>query len=161
MEDVHQGVDATATLRALYPRLRGFAAVVAPLEMEPDDLVQEALARVLASPSWPEIVDIEAYTRRTMVNLASNERRRLGRARAARQREVVDVSFVHEYPSDVADLDRLSPVTRALLCLVVLEGWAVADAAVACGCTALAARARLSRARRQLRDVIESEPYDE
>ena len=33
---------------ALYPALRRFAAMTAPLEMDPDDLVQDALAATLA-----------------------------------------------------------------------------------------------------------------
>ena len=36
-----------ALLDDLYPSLRRFAAVVGPAEVEPDDLVQEALLRVL------------------------------------------------------------------------------------------------------------------
>jgi DNA-directed RNA polymerase specialized sigma24 family protein len=37
-----------AELRRIYPRLRRFAAVVTPQEIDPDDLMQEALAKLLA-----------------------------------------------------------------------------------------------------------------
>jgi DNA-directed RNA polymerase specialized sigma24 family protein len=62
-----------AELLRLYPRLRRFAAVVAPAEVGPDDLVQEALERLL-SRDIDDIVHIEAYLRQTMVRLAANHR---------------------------------------------------------------------------------------
>lgn len=144
-------------MRALYPGLRRFAAVVGPLETDPDDLVQEALVRLFASPSSPDVRDVDGYLRRTIVNLASNERRRLGRARRARDQVTPEVGVLPEYPSDVSDLDQVDPTTRALLFLVVVEGASIADAAATVGCSPVAARARLSRGRRRLRSLIEGE----
>lgn len=40
------GNDA-ALIRSLYPTLRRFAGAMGPAEVEPDDLVQEALVRTL------------------------------------------------------------------------------------------------------------------
>jgi Sigma-70 region 2 len=57
-----------AALVRLYPRLRRFAAVVAPAEVAPDDLVQEALERLLARDT-SGIVNVEAYLRQTMLRL--------------------------------------------------------------------------------------------
>ena len=37
----------TSLSRELYPKLRRFAAVVGPSEVDPNDLVQEALVRVM------------------------------------------------------------------------------------------------------------------
>jgi DNA-directed RNA polymerase specialized sigma24 family protein len=59
----------------LYPPLRRFAAVVAPREVDPDDLLQEAAARVLTKHRLTELNQPGVYLRRTMVNLASNHRR--------------------------------------------------------------------------------------
>ena len=55
----------------LYPSLRRFAAVVAPREIDPDDLLQEATARALRRGPLGRLDHPEAYLRRTMVNLAS------------------------------------------------------------------------------------------
>lgn len=63
-------------IRSLYPSLRRLAAVVAPAEVGPDDLMQEAFERYLArSPSG--INNPEAYLRRVIVHTASNHRRQL------------------------------------------------------------------------------------
>ena len=70
----------------MYPRLRALAAVVGPVEEEPDDLVQEAVEKVLRRQGISDIIDPEAYLRRSIVNLASNRRRSLGRLRRARRR---------------------------------------------------------------------------
>jgi DNA-directed RNA polymerase specialized sigma24 family protein len=48
-------------LRRIYPRLRRFAAVVAPREIDPEDLMHEALAKLLAHHSSR----YEAITHRT------------------------------------------------------------------------------------------------
>jgi len=144
-------------LRPVYRGLRRFAAVVAPLEMEPDDLVQEAVVRLLASGRWSSVDDLGAYLRRTIVNLAANERRRLGRHRAAVKRGTAELVQFPTYPSDVTDLDRVEPVSRALLYLVEVEGLSISDAATIIGCSPVAARARLSRARKMLRAELEAE----
>jgi DNA-directed RNA polymerase specialized sigma24 family protein len=65
------------------------------------------------------------------------------------------------YPSDLADLQRVDPVTRGLLYLVEVEGASVGEAASAVGCSALAARTRLSRGRRQLRGALDAEARDD
>ena len=62
-------------LRTLYGPLRRFAAVIGRWDVEPDDLVQEAYARVLRRREI-EIEDLGPYLRRTIVNLATDERRR-------------------------------------------------------------------------------------
>lgn len=54
-----------------YPALRRFSAVVGPYECDPDDLVQEAVARVLKHYRLDELDQPMAYLRRTILNLAS------------------------------------------------------------------------------------------
>jgi RNA polymerase sigma-70 factor (ECF subfamily) len=152
--------EVAAALRPLYNDLRRFAAIVGSIEVEPDDLVQEAVVRLLASGRWRAVDDIGAYLRRAIINVASNERRRLSRQRGAVARASDDVVLVVTYPSDLAELGRLAPMTRALLCLVELEGAPISEAAKTVGCSEVAARARLSRARRRLRADLESEAVD-
>ncbi|MBX3286283.1 MAG: RNA polymerase subunit sigma-24, partial [Actinobacteria bacterium] len=71
--------DEAGTFEALYPALRRFAAVVGGPATEPDDLVQEALARTLARGSLADLDDPAVYLRRVVARLASNERRSQGR----------------------------------------------------------------------------------
>ncbi|MGD2103337.1 MAG: sigma factor, partial [Acidimicrobiia bacterium] len=77
-------------IRQLYPALRRIAAVAGPVDVEPDDLVQEALVRTLGSRGLAELDNPLAYLRRVIVNLASNQRRSAGRRRKALQRLRVD-----------------------------------------------------------------------
>jgi RNA polymerase sigma-70 factor (ECF subfamily) len=141
-----------AVFACLYPRLRRLAAVAAPVEVDPDDLVQDALVRVLRLGPLSRLDDPAAYLTTVIVNLASNTRRGLGRRRRAWARH--GAAADHEapsYPSDLAELERLGPDERALLFLVDVEGWGFPEAATALGCTEAAARQRASRARRRLR----------
>lgn len=147
-----------ALFEALYPGLRRFAAATGPMEVDPDDLVQEAVARTLRHHTLSELDDAAAYVRRTIVNLASNHRRGLARWRAALPRLARDDDgSAPEYASDLADLMRLPPQTRALLYLVEVDGCSYAEAAAALDLTEEAARARASRARRRLRMDLEGE----
>jgi RNA polymerase sigma-70 factor (ECF subfamily) len=152
------GVGDDALFEALYPGLRRFAAATGPMEVDPDDLVQEAVARTLRHHTLSELDDAAAYLRRTIVNLASNHRRGLARWRAALPRLARDDdSSAPEYASDLADLMRLPPQTRALLYLVEVDGCSYAEAAAALDLTEDGARARASRARRRLRMDLEGE----
>lgn len=155
------GGEERALIHELYPSLRRFAAVVGPAEVEPDDLVQEALLRVLERGSLGKLNNPTAYLRRTMFNLASNHRRRMGRNRRALHRVVVPDSYVPSYPSDVAELLRLTPRARAVLYLVSVEGRSFAEVAEVLDCSETSARAAASRGRRKLRSVLSEEAQDE
>jgi RNA polymerase sigma-70 factor, ECF subfamily len=149
-----------ALFAELYPALRRLAAMVAPPEAEPDDLVQEAVSRALRKGPLTRLDNPGAYLRRAVVNLAANERRRLGRWRRARIRAVrppSDDGQPAAYPSDLADLLRLPPETRAALWLVDVEGRSFDEVAELLGTTNEAVRARASRARRALRQTITEE----
>jgi RNA polymerase sigma factor (sigma-70 family) len=145
----------------LYAPLRRFAAVVKPPEVDADDLVQEALLRTLAIRPLCEYEDPASYLRRTIVNLASNERRWLGRRRRALAR-LGSASYEHAaYPSDLQELLRLKPLDRAALYLVVVEGRSYNEVADMLGNSEIAVRARVSRALRRLRVELEEEVRDE
>ena len=152
------GVGDDALFAAIYPGLRRFAAVTGPMEVDPDDLVQEAVARTLRRHTLSELDEPTAYLRRVILNLASNHRRGLARWRAALPRLAPEADAAPpDYSSDLADLLRLPPPTRAVLYLVEVEGCSYAEAAEALGTTEEAARARAMRGRRQLRLDIEGE----
>ena len=146
-----------ALFARIYPGLRRFAAASGPLECDPDDLVQEAVARTLRHHSLTDLDNPAAYLRRAIVNLASNERRSRARGRAAAARVMPADGLPAHYASDLADLMRLEPADRALLYLVEVEGSTYREAADAVGISEEAARARASRARRRLRVDIEGE----
>ena len=142
----------------LYPGLRRFAAAVAPREVDPDDLVQEAVARVLRLHALSELDDAGAYLRRTIANLASNHRRSFARWRAAVGRVGrTEEGRVAEYDSDLSDLLRVPPEGRAVLYLVEVEGRAYSEVAEMLGISDEAARARAARARQRLRLDLQGE----
>lgn len=143
-------------LREWYGPLRRYAAVVGRWDVDPDDLVQDAYAAVLRNPP-ADLRHPGAYLRRAILNLASNERRRQGRARAAYERLDRTGGTRDAYPSELADLLRLEPRARGLLYLVEVEGEPIAAAAAAVGMSAPAARMALTRARRRLRGLVDEE----
>lgn len=95
----------------LYPSLRQLAAVIAPAEVGPDDLLQDALVAALRQGPLASLDDPAAYLARTMLNLAANHRRRFGRAHRVlvRWRGGRTAQTLDEYPSDLDDLATLQP----------------------------------------------------
>ncbi len=143
-------------LRAEYETLRRFAAVIGRWDVEPDDLVQEAYAKVLVKcPS--DIRDLGAYLRRMIVNLATDERRRVGRAATFAPKLATAGASTDSYPSDLSDLLGLPARVRALLYMVEVEGQQIAPAAEAVGMSSGNARVALLRARRRLRAELSEE----
>jgi DNA-directed RNA polymerase specialized sigma24 family protein len=138
----------------LYPSLRRFAATIRPAEVDADDLVQDALARVLAAGTLGDLDDPGAYLRTVMLRLASNHRRSLGRRRRALTRLSVVEDARPSYPSDLDELRRLAPADRAVLYLVVVERATYREAARVLGCSEEAARTRSSRALKKLRTQV-------
>lgn len=142
----------------LYPALRRLAVAVCPPECDPDDLVQDATARALRRGALHELDHPAAYLRRSIVNAAANERRRLGRLRRALSRrpngaDAADAS----YPSDVAVLHQLPATDRAVLWLADVERLPFDEVAAALGCSPDAARTRATRARSRLRTLLEED----
>jgi RNA polymerase sigma-70 factor (ECF subfamily) len=142
----------------LYPSLRRLAAIVRPSEVDPDDLVQDALARALAARPLRDFDDVGAYLRTVIVNLAKNHRRSFAR----RPRMVASMgdetsSGGDVYPSDLDDLRRLEVDERAVLYLSVVEGRSFAEIGTVLECSEEAARTRASRARKRLRAELREE----
>lgn len=146
----------------LYAPLRRLAAVVGPIEMDPDDLLQEAMVRVLQHRR--RLTELERpgpYLRRTIVNLASNHRRSLAIRRRALQRLGTSAAPSRDvYPSDLTDLMRLAPRDRAVLYLSEVEGYRYAEIARMLDCTEAAARKRALRARQRLQAAMVGEVTD-
>lgn len=143
----------------IYEPLRRFAAVIVPSGSEPDDLVQEALVRVLRKGGLHDLEYPAAYLRRTMLNLVSNERSRRKIQQLAMSRWAASnpCDEVPNFPSDLAELMRLGPKARAVLYLAEVEGYRFEEIALMLGCSSAAARKRASRARKQLRVALSTE----
>ncbi len=141
--------------RAIYPKMRRYAAVVAPPHVEPDDLLQDALAATLKKQRLVDLDNAEPYLRRVMLNLASNQRRRWWRGMKAQQLLATSSSEpVESYPSDLSELMWLTSRQRAVLYLSEVEGYPFAEIAEMVGCSVPAARMSATRARRRMRDAL-------
>ena len=142
----------------LYPALRRFAAVVGPIECDPDDLLQEAVARTLRHHHLDELDHPGAYLRRAIVHLASNERRSFAiRRRALTRLAAGRAPATDNYPSDLHDLSSVPPAERAVLYLSDVEGYRFGEIADTLGCSEAAARKRAMRGRRRIADALTEE----
>ena len=144
-----------ALIASLYPTLRKVAAVAGSVDIEPDDLVQEALVRTLRRGPITGLDNPLAYLRKTIVNLASNQRRSLGRRRKALTRMSTEEGWLPSYPADIEAILDLPPRQRAILYLVEVEGVPYAEVGELLGMTTLAARAMANRARKHARLSME------
>jgi RNA polymerase sigma-70 factor (ECF subfamily) len=141
-------------ITSLYPSLRRIAAVAGSVDVEPDDLVQEALMRTLRKGPISDLDNPLAFLRKTIVNLASNQRRSLGRKRRVFDRLSLEEGWVPSYPADIEAILDLPPRQRAILYLVEVEDVPYAEAAEQLGMTTVAARALANRARKRARAAL-------
>lgn len=164
-EDVRCGFDSQMRfetddvdfIESSYDDLRRFAAVVAPWDVDPDDVLHSTLVKVLRKRSLSSLDDPLAYLRRSIVNHVNSELRKRGTRRSVLARLAGSDVDADHYPSDLADLERLQPVDRAILFLHDVEGFDFAEVADFVGMNAGRVRMRASRARSRLRDLLREE----
>lgn len=146
-------------LRAMYERLRRFAGAVGPWELEPEDLLQEALVRVLQGGALSRFDRPEAYLRRTIVNLSHNYIRRRHNTKAihATIASTDQGATEQSYPSDLADLLAVDPRARAVLYLHDVERFTFSEISDVLGMQDSTCRQIASRARTKLRQHLEEE----
>lgn len=147
----------------LYPELRRFAAVVGSSDIDPDDLVQEALALALCRGPLTMLDHPGAYLRRTILNLERSHRRRWARWRERQHRLPIGDDVVAEYPSDLVILQHVRAEDRALLYLSLVEGLSYRAIGEQLGLpdSESALRGRAGRALRRLRDILDEEAKHE
>lgn len=145
---------------ALYPHLHRVACVAAPADVDPDDLVQDALVNYLQLDNPDTVRSPKAYLTTTIVNLASNERRSWSRRRTAVARIGRPDQGTDELPSDLADLYQLPPRQRAVLYLHHVDGLPYTEVGELVGCTAAAARKAAERGRARLQETLAEEGYE-
>ncbi len=130
---------------------------------EADDVVQEAMIAALTTAALPT-GDVGAWLRAIVVRKALDA---LRRSRRREEQPLTQVEGEGRQPTardelggalDVITvrkaLGQLSPSDRAVLTLVDLEGWPMAEAAKMLGITHVAIKLRASRARRKLARMI-------
>jgi DNA-directed RNA polymerase specialized sigma24 family protein len=145
----------------LYPWLRRFAAVVGPIEVEPDDLVQEALFRAMRKGSLTDLAYPTAHLKRCIINLSKDHAGgAVRRRRAAVAQAATGKAYTRAYPSDVIGLMDLPPQTRAVLYMREIEGRPFEEIAEIVGSTEKAARNCASRGRTRLRKVLSKEEHN-
>lgn len=142
---------------ALYPHLHRVACVAAPADVDPDDLVQDALVNYLQLEQPEAVRSPKAFLTTTIVNLASNYRRSWTRRRTAATRLGPPDPSRNQFPSDLADLLRLPPRERAALYLHHVDGLPYDQVAELVGCTPAAARKAAERGRTRLADSLAEE----
>ncbi len=146
-------------LLEVYDEVRRFAVAIAPVGVFPDELVQEAITRVLERIRLEDIDDLAGYLRRIIFNLVIDERRKSRRLSRLLPRLLqIEPNRFDDYPSDLQVLLQLDPQARALLYLVDVEGWSVQETARFQCVPEGTARMRLLRARRRLRRLLEEKP---
>ncbi len=147
--------------------LRRYALLLVGDGHEADDLVQEALARVLLQTrAWRPVRDLRAYLFTTLHNIFIDNRRR-----QRNSRNEVDVSEVLdrvatpasqtdrlEWRDLVRALARLPAEQREVVLLVGLEGMSYRDAARILGIPIGTVMSRLSRGREALRRLTGRAP---
>ncbi len=142
---------------ALYPHLHRVACVTAPADVDPDDLVQDALVNYLQLDDPGSVRNVRAFLTTTIVNLASNHRRSWIRRRAAIARLGQSDSTRDDFPSDLADLLQVPPRDRAVLYLHHVDGRPYDEVADLIGCTPAAARKAAERGRVRLAQALNAE----
>ena len=130
--------------------------------LEADDVVQEALIAALTTAAVPS-GDVGAWLRAIVARKALDGRRSFARRAEEHASDGAALQDPHDAEAPLAvvmvrrALARLGPKDRAVLTLVDLEGFSIAETAAALGSTRAAIKWRAVRARRRLRAWIEGE----
>ena len=151
-----------ALFAEIYPTLRRFAAAIAAVGTDPDDLVQEAVARTLRRGQLRDLDDAALYLRRTVLNLTRSQHRDTTRRADILERTLLTPAHADVYPSDFTDLSNLTVDQRAVLFLRFVENQSTRDIAGTLNLSENTVRARASRAIKALRvDLEERSTADE
>lgn len=144
-----------AGIVALLPRLRRYARSLSADRDDADDLLQQCLENALARrPTWRG-ENLAAWLMAIMTNLSRNRhrsRRRAGAAGPSEDETELPAAAGEQDPLErdrlAAAIDRLDPDQRAVLMLVVVEGYTYAEVAAMLEIPLGTVMSRLSRARR-------------
>ena len=160
--------DPRSELPLLIADLRAYARFLTPERAEADDLVQEALVRALAA--WSQFqpgTNLRAWLFVILRNTFYEQMRRRRSERVALQQRPPSEEAhapVQEAQSDLADLQAqlyaLPPLLREALVLVGAQGMRYEAAAEICNVPVGTMKARVSRARARLADLLHRAPAE-
>lgn len=151
-------------LVALLPQLRAFARSLCGNRALADDLVQEAAIRAWgAQAGFVAGSSMKAWTFTILRNVYFSDLRKERRHATPSPDAVRDwTPAEQEDGMHIADLERalarLSPERRTALLLVTLEDFSYEEAARICDCPIGTLRSRVSRARRDLGEILAQPP---
>ena len=164
MRKPHRGAaidpEERSLIAELYPALRRFASTVRNPGQDGNDLVQEALLRVLERGALLKLDHPASYLRRVILNLAIDHSRWAARERRVLHRMVPPTSPSPSYSWDLDELRSIPPKARAAIFLHSIEGRPYSEIAEMLGCTQVSARVAASRGRKQLQDALVKEADD-
>ena len=156
-------LDATRQqMLALLPDLRAFARFLVRDRTAADDLVQDTVVRALGSLAQFQVgTNLKAWLFTILRNLFFEQARRRRREAAALSAHAPTEEMVRADQDDashIRDLDRmlwrLPPLLREALVLVGAQELSYEEAALICGIPIGTMKARVSRARVQLSEIL-------
>lgn len=144
---------------AILPQLRRYSRSLTHSGSESEDLLQDCVEKALLHRSAWRGVNLKAWACRIMTNLHLNARRATGR------RATVPIDEAGDLPSaSTGDplvrshlqkaVQALAPEARAVLMLVVVEGYAYGEVAEILGIPEGTVMSRLARSRQILREKM-------
>lgn len=145
---------------ALMPALRRYSRSLTRSESDGEDLLQDCVEKVLSHGSQRRGGSFKSWAYRIMTNLHLNSRR-AQRRHPTVPMEAADATPEPDMTADplenrrlIAALETISPEFRAVLMLVVVEGYAYQEVAEMLEIPLGTVMSRLSRARNALRETL-------
>ncbi len=145
----------------LLPRLRRYARSLARDGHEADDLLQDCVENAIAGQGYWRGANLAGWMMAIMTNLNRNRHRRQQRSGMFSALDDVAEPASTTEPADPLERDRLlgainalSPDQRAVLMLIVIEGYSYAEIAVMLDIPLGTVMSRLSRARHSVADTL-------
>ncbi|CDN48282.1 RNA polymerase sigma factor [Neorhizobium galegae] len=152
-----------AQILALLPTLRRYSRSLTRSDTESEDLLQDCVEKALLSRAQWRGSNFKSWTYRIMTNLHLNARRSVARRPSVgiEEAETVAASTSADDPLEknrlVQALETLPKDARAVLMLVVVEGYAYQEVADMLEIPVGTVMSRLSRARQALREKMREE----
>lgn len=152
-----------AQILALLPALRRYSRSLTRSDSESEDLLQDCVEKALVSRGQWRGSNFKSWTYRIMTNLHLNARRSVARRPSVgiEEAETLAASTGADDPLEknrlVQALETLPKEARAVLMLVVVEGYAYQEVAEMLDIPIGTVMSRLSRARQALREKMREE----
>jgi RNA polymerase sigma-70 factor (ECF subfamily) len=148
---------------ALLPSLRRYSRSLTRSDTDGEDLLQDCVEKVLARRTQWRGLNLRGWVLTIMTNLYRNQRRSTVRSNLVDLEGAVELA-APEVPNDPLErarlenaLNSLSEDHRAVLMLIVIEGYTYQQVAATLDIPIGTVMSRLSRARQQIADRLKSD----